>query len=129
MTSLAWLPLPFSVLSCFFCFCFLFCFSTLGLIVFGFFAVLARRTLRSGKEFSIFDLAIGAAIEPAEFFDIEVCLANHLGEDESAPIVDPAAELLESPPFWINTPSTDDPTPIHPSHSTANALKAGSKRR
>ncbi|KAJ7867430.1 hypothetical protein B0H13DRAFT_1897575 [Mycena leptocephala] len=39
---------------------------------------------------------------------------NHLGEDESAPIVDPAAELLESPPFWINTPSTDDPTPIHP---------------
>ncbi|KAJ7914350.1 hypothetical protein B0H13DRAFT_2325383 [Mycena leptocephala] len=102
MTSLAWLPLPF---------------------------ILARRTLRSGKEFSIFDLAIGAAIEPAEFFDVEVCLANHLGEDESAPIVDPAAELLESPPFWINTPSTDDPTPIHPSHSTANALKAGSKRR
>ncbi|KAJ7925408.1 hypothetical protein B0H13DRAFT_1863243 [Mycena leptocephala] len=73
--------------------------------------LLPRRTLRSGKEFSSFDLAIGAAIEPAEFFDVEICLAHHLEEhDEPAAIID-VADLVDTP-FWINTPSTR-PSPIH----------------
>jgi hypothetical protein len=79
--------------------------------------------LRPGKEFSSFDLAIGSAIEPAEFFDVEICLAHHLEEhDEPAAIVD-VADLVDTP-FWINTPATRPLTP-----STTDPLKAGSKRR
>ncbi|KAJ7606444.1 hypothetical protein DFH06DRAFT_1347977 [Mycena polygramma] len=62
--------------------------------------VLARRTLQSGKEFSSFDLALGAtAIEPAEFFNVEKCLACTSEMDEPG-------EVLITPPFWINPSAT-----------------------
>jgi hypothetical protein len=79
---------------------------------------LTRRTLRSGKEFSQFDLAVGAPIEPAEFFDVEECLDS----DEPADIA--------TPPFWVNTPSSPQLPSCPPTCTSAPmALKAGSKRR
>jgi hypothetical protein len=83
---------------------------------------LARRTLRSGKEFSQFDLAVGAPIEPAEFFDVEECLASCLDSDEPAEIA--------TPPFWVNTPSSPQLPFCQPTCTSApTALKAASKRR
>ncbi|KAJ7662034.1 hypothetical protein DFH06DRAFT_1325357 [Mycena polygramma] len=87
--------------------------------------LLQRRTLRSGKEFSAFDLAVGAAIEPAEFFDVEACLCNAADTDETAAI-------WQTPPFWINDQAGPSPSPQGGSgvaRVTASALKAGSKRR
>jgi hypothetical protein len=90
--------------------------------------VLARRTLCSGKEFSQFDLVVGAPIEPKEFFDVEQCLATY-HDDADGP-----ADIREPPPLWVKAPSTHS-VPATESATTTSAtttttpLKAGSKRR
>ncbi|KAJ6502981.1 hypothetical protein DFH09DRAFT_1102283 [Mycena vulgaris] len=101
---------------------------------------LQRRTLRSGKEYLVFDLAVGAPIEPAEFFDVEHCLAGRLDELEGSCPDEPAdlaPATLDDPdginaqPFWINPPALD-PLPAPASTSTPPkqaALKRSSKHR
>ncbi|KAJ7667890.1 hypothetical protein DFH06DRAFT_1126580 [Mycena polygramma] len=89
--------------------------------------VLARRTLRSGKEFSALDLALGTlVIEPAGFFNVEQCF------DCSSDIDEPA-EILNAPPFWINTAPTPlaVPSPTCSSSPTPQGatLKKNSKKR
>ncbi|KAJ6485486.1 hypothetical protein DFH09DRAFT_1339760 [Mycena vulgaris] len=101
---------------------------------------LQRRTLRSGKEYSVFDLAVGAPIEPAEFFDLEHCLAGRLDELEGSCPDEPAdlapatlddPDSIKAQPFWINPPALD-PLPAPASTSTPPkqaALKRSSKCR
>ncbi|KAJ7429664.1 hypothetical protein B0H11DRAFT_1944453 [Mycena galericulata] len=85
--------------------------------------VLPQRTLRSGREFGAFDLALGSAIEPAEYFDVEQCLAN-TGVDEDEP-----ADITSVAAFWINPVAPVSPTPEPTPAAPISALKQGSKRR
>ncbi|KAJ6502987.1 hypothetical protein DFH09DRAFT_1335755 [Mycena vulgaris] len=68
---------------------------------------LPRRTLRSGKEFSPFDLARGRAIAPPIHFDVGDCIRTRILEAESTGLIDEPApigddpEPLESPPPWL----------------------------
>ncbi|KAJ7822763.1 hypothetical protein B0H13DRAFT_2126503 [Mycena leptocephala] len=70
---------------------------------------LSRRTLRSGEEFSAFDM----------YFDVADCLAKRIQEQEAACMIDePVNEYHESNdpdplPFWIN-PSPSSPLPPPP---------------
>ncbi|KAJ7879357.1 hypothetical protein B0H13DRAFT_2667926 [Mycena leptocephala] len=50
----------------------------------------SRRTLRSGKEFSAFDIVIGhaASLSTPEYFDVANCLAKQIQEQEAACMID-----------------------------------------
>ncbi|KAJ7164584.1 hypothetical protein C8R43DRAFT_1122461 [Mycena crocata] len=88
---------------------------------------LGRRTLRSGKEFSSYDLAVGAPLEPAAFFDVEECLPHDVLIDEPLPV---PGEPIQTTAFCVNLapqPTTSIPTPS--TSSAPSALKLGSKRR
>ncbi|KAJ7511928.1 hypothetical protein B0H11DRAFT_2214798 [Mycena galericulata] len=86
--------------------------------------VLPQRTLRSGREFGAFDLAVGAAIEPAEYFDVAKCLAGSIADK------DEPAEIAPVPSFWVNPtlPAVSVPN-VAPKAAPASALKRGSRRR
>ncbi|KAJ7232601.1 hypothetical protein B0H12DRAFT_1239587 [Mycena haematopus] len=51
-----------------------------------------RRTLRSGKEFSAFDLAVQRAIVPATDFDLGECLQRRLADQDATDASDDEAE-------------------------------------
>ncbi|KAJ7787574.1 hypothetical protein B0H14DRAFT_3505325 [Mycena olivaceomarginata] len=93
---------------------------------------LGRRVLRSGREFSAFDLAVGAPLEPAEFFDVEDCLALHC---DALTLLDEPGELVEPSPIASDLNSAPTSTPTAPAISTHSAttrraaLKEGSKHR
>ncbi|KAJ7813581.1 hypothetical protein B0H13DRAFT_2382342 [Mycena leptocephala] len=70
------------------------------------------RTLRSGKEFSAFDLAIGRAISPPVHFDAGERLMQRLLEE---PRDDDDDEFAEPPPFWLAPLSPLPPSPPLPS--------------
>ncbi|KAJ7176368.1 hypothetical protein C8R43DRAFT_1118887 [Mycena crocata] len=69
---------------------------------------LARRTLRSGKEFSAFDLALGRAIAPPIHFDVAECLQVRLAEQESTGVLQFPDEDVT--PFH-DVPPTPPPPP------------------
>ncbi|KAJ7174441.1 hypothetical protein C8R46DRAFT_1214647 [Mycena filopes] len=80
----------------------------------------ARRTLRLGKEFSSFDMAVGHAIalSPPHFFDVAECLSQRIQDQEASQMVDEPQEPhlpddpLEPPlPFWINPLPASSPLP------------------
>ncbi|KAF7358257.1 hypothetical protein MVEN_00874700 [Mycena venus] len=85
---------------------------------------LRQRTLRSGKEFGAFDLAVYQShqpIKPPKFFDIADCLSQRLQEQETSGNVDEPDETIDNPDsdpgdapppdFWINP----NPSPSIPS--------------
>ncbi|KAJ7763252.1 hypothetical protein B0H14DRAFT_3510661 [Mycena olivaceomarginata] len=90
---------------------------------------LPRRTLRSGKEFSAFDLALGRAITPPVPFDFGVSLEQRLSEQEAAGLWDedhaedhaePPADTPDSPPLPPPTPSPPQkPSGLHPATLSA----------
>ena len=57
---------------------------------------LSRRSLRSGKEFSPFDLAQSLAILPAKDFDIEACLRMRAKEQEAMGLYDEPGEVISA---------------------------------
>ncbi|KAJ6543236.1 hypothetical protein DFH09DRAFT_1322234 [Mycena vulgaris] len=66
-----------------------------------------RRTLRSGKEFSAFDLAVCRAISPPVHFDAGECLMQRLLEE---PRDDDDDGCTEPPPFWLAPASPAPPS-------------------
>ncbi|KAJ7741229.1 hypothetical protein B0H14DRAFT_2637858 [Mycena olivaceomarginata] len=77
---------------------------------------LPRRTLRSGKEFSAFDLALGRAITPSVQFDFGVALEQRLLEQEATGLWD--EDHTEHPVDPVDTPvDTPDSPPLPPSSS------------
>ncbi|KAJ7808475.1 hypothetical protein B0H14DRAFT_3482318 [Mycena olivaceomarginata] len=56
---------------------------------------LPRRTLRSGKEYSAFDLALGRAFQPAADFDVVQCIQQRLAEEEAGLSEEDEADNLE----------------------------------
>ncbi|KAJ6459363.1 hypothetical protein C8R47DRAFT_1226640 [Mycena vitilis] len=90
---------------------------------------LGRRVLRSGKEFSAFDLAVGAPLEPAQFFCVEECLARRLDDQALCGAQDEPGEQIEPRPFWVN-PDPPAPAPnLGAGPQTRSTLKKASKRR
>ncbi|KAJ7144072.1 hypothetical protein C8R44DRAFT_865069 [Mycena epipterygia] len=81
----------------------------------------ARRTLRSGKEFSSFDLAVEQAISPLAHFDAGECLKQRLLEqacDDN--------ECPEPLPFWAPPPPAAATPSPRTAAAPAAALQAGS---
>ncbi|KAJ7816878.1 hypothetical protein B0H14DRAFT_3475060 [Mycena olivaceomarginata] len=62
-----------------------------------------RRTLRSGKEFSAFDLAVCRAISPPVHFDAGECLMQRLLEEPR----DEDEAVTEPQPFWLDVDATE----------------------
>ncbi|KAJ7663691.1 hypothetical protein B0H14DRAFT_3539856 [Mycena olivaceomarginata] len=91
---------------------------------------LPRRTLRSGREFSAFDLALGID------FDIQQCLHDRLLEQQSVgqdhePEEKIAGSALECPSFLPNSPpssSAATSSVVPPSSSDRNKLKSKARR-
>ncbi|KAJ7747603.1 hypothetical protein B0H14DRAFT_2636745 [Mycena olivaceomarginata] len=81
---------------------------------------LPRHTLRSGKEFSAFDLALVRAITPPVPFNFGVSLEQHLSEQEASGLwdEDPGEGPLDTPDSPPLPPSTPLPPPkpsgLHP---------------
>ncbi|KAJ6459298.1 hypothetical protein C8R45DRAFT_1221437 [Mycena sanguinolenta] len=107
---------------------------------------LGRRTLRSGKEFSAFDLAVGVPLAPREFFSVADCLKERLDAQQITRIFDEHEDTAT--PFYQNTvasppsspalstllKSNQSTPPDQPSTSgepltAAERKKLGSKRR
>ncbi|KAJ7697753.1 hypothetical protein B0H14DRAFT_3529203 [Mycena olivaceomarginata] len=84
----------------------------------------SRRTLRSGKEFSAFDLAVSCAIPSPIPFDIGQHLKERLLEQDAAGLVDEAEHDAEdATPFWLaDTPDTADASSSAPSTAAASPL-------
>ncbi|KAJ7180021.1 hypothetical protein C8R43DRAFT_1117365 [Mycena crocata] len=99
------------------------------------FLLVGRRTLRSGKEFSAYDLSFGSALEPTEYFDVETCLELHIADQEASGMFDEIHDggCIDVPAFCLNLPAPEEPTPqlstSPPSASRRSALKEASKRR
>ncbi|KAJ7179807.1 hypothetical protein C8R43DRAFT_1117158 [Mycena crocata] len=74
-------------------------------------AALPRRTLRSGKEYSEFDLAMGRAIVPAVDFDVGECLQQRITEHEASGEQEPEDFSPFPPP---SSPTTAPSQPIAP---------------
>ncbi|KAJ7484870.1 hypothetical protein B0H11DRAFT_2231536 [Mycena galericulata] len=103
-----------------------------------------RRTLRSGKEFSAFDLAVSRAISPPLHFDVGECIKQRLAEQACNKVGDDD-DLLENPaedspaprPFWL-APAPTAPaavaaalpatTPPPPTAEARNKLKSRARR-
>ncbi|KAJ6474312.1 hypothetical protein C8R45DRAFT_935709 [Mycena sanguinolenta] len=87
---------------------------------------LERRTLRSGKEFSAFDLAAGPPVSPPQYFSVADCLKQRLEAQQITQIFDEPAEITyHSPPQSPSPP----PSPLlsgRPS-PTVFALLPGSR--
>ncbi|KAJ7071764.1 hypothetical protein B0H15DRAFT_957558 [Mycena belliarum] len=81
---------------------------------------LPRRTLRSGKEFSAFDLALGRAIMPAPDFDVGRVLQQRLAEEETNGLCD-EHEDTEEIPLILSPPSVAPPPPPLPLDSPTHA--------
>ncbi|KAJ7874659.1 hypothetical protein B0H14DRAFT_3437474 [Mycena olivaceomarginata] len=74
-----------------------------------------RRTLRSGKEFSAFDLAVGRAIPSPIHFDVGQHLKKQLLEQDSTGLVDePQYNTEDATPFWLADPPPPDAVPPPP---------------
>ncbi|KAJ7330276.1 hypothetical protein DFH08DRAFT_966845 [Mycena albidolilacea] len=89
---------------------------------------LGRRTLRSGKEFSEFDLVVGPPIEPPQYFSVADCLRQRLQAEEITRIFDEPADVQppplpsspspsssgssrpQSPAFWLSDQTLPDLT-------------------
>ncbi|KAF7351474.1 hypothetical protein MSAN_01579600 [Mycena sanguinolenta] len=103
---------------------------------------LGRRTLRSGKEFSAFDLAVGLPLAPRQFFSVADCLRERLEAQQLTQIIDEPADVAQPPPSRASSPSSP-PSPLSsappspPAFSecatarteSAAVNKKGSKRR
>ncbi|KAJ6592958.1 hypothetical protein B0H19DRAFT_1055618 [Mycena capillaripes] len=86
-----------------------------------------RRTLRSGKEFSAFDLAVSRAISAPVHFNAGECIKQRLLEEAR----DDDDAFAEPPPFWLAgplspAPSSREPSP-EPSADGARALPPSSE--
>ncbi|KAJ6524704.1 hypothetical protein DFH09DRAFT_1095968 [Mycena vulgaris] len=68
-----------------------------------------RRTLRSGKEFSAFDMALGRAVAPPTPFDVGQCLRERLAEKDASGIFD--KDETVAPPSPQPVPSAQAPEP------------------
>ncbi|KAJ7502267.1 hypothetical protein B0H11DRAFT_2365602 [Mycena galericulata] len=68
-----------------------------------------RRTLRSGKEFSMYDLAIGQPIQPPQYFSVADCLKQRLEAQEITKIYDEPANIMPPPP---PPPPSLPPSPV-----------------
>ncbi|KAJ7016060.1 hypothetical protein C8F04DRAFT_1245965 [Mycena alexandri] len=107
---------------------------------------LPPRTLRSGKEFSTFDMVVGhgAALSTPGYFDVADCLSKRIAQQEALGTADEpddinpeSGEEEDDPlPFWINpNPSPPPPPPPRPQrpHDTPPTAmdfkKEGSKRQ
>ncbi|KAJ6524068.1 hypothetical protein DFH09DRAFT_1329595 [Mycena vulgaris] len=77
-----------------------------------------RRTLRSGKEFSAFDMALGHAIAPPTPFDVGQRLRERLAEQDASGIFDEDETVAPPPPQ--PSPSVQAPEP-RPAPATASA--------
>ncbi|KAF7367044.1 hypothetical protein MSAN_00963600 [Mycena sanguinolenta] len=117
---------------------------------------LGHRKLRSGKEFSPFDLAVGPPVQPPQFFSVADCLRERLEAQKITQIYDEPVDISPSSladpsvpphptPLASNPPDPlseislvplesrdvsadlDDTTPT--ATSTLNRKKFGSKRR
>ncbi|KAJ7686883.1 hypothetical protein B0H14DRAFT_2528889 [Mycena olivaceomarginata] len=106
-----------------------------------------RRILRSGKEFSAYDLAIGAAVSPPQYFSVADCLKQRLEAQQFTQILDEPVNIIPTPrppspptsspslsppacppsppPFWV---ARDFPAKQAPA-TKLNSKKLGSKRR
>ncbi|KAF8156502.1 hypothetical protein K438DRAFT_1861934 [Mycena galopus ATCC 62051] len=60
-------------------------------------AALGRRTLRSGKEFSEFNLAVGQPLAPRQYFSVADCLKERLAAQEVTRIFDEDIQSLDLP--------------------------------
>ncbi|KAF8175645.1 hypothetical protein K438DRAFT_1847442 [Mycena galopus ATCC 62051] len=107
-------------------------------------AALGRRTLRSGKEFSEFDLAVGQPLAPRQYFSVADCLKERLAAQEVTRIFDEDIQSLDlpvtsspishpplpsactvPPPFWV----APDPSPPKIPTTALDRKKLGSKKR
>ncbi|KAF8157568.1 hypothetical protein K438DRAFT_1861462 [Mycena galopus ATCC 62051] len=110
-------------------------------------AALGRRTLRSGKEFSEYDLDVGQPLAPRQYFSVADCLKERLAAqevtqifDEYVPDIDPLDLPVASgsafhpplvpactmpPPFWV----APDPSPPKIPTTALDRKKLGSKKR
>ncbi|KAJ7833452.1 hypothetical protein B0H14DRAFT_3142596 [Mycena olivaceomarginata] len=106
-----------------------------------------RRILRLGKEFSAYDLAIGAAVSPPQYFSVADCLKQRLEAQQFTQILDEPVNIIPTPrppspptsspslsppacppsppPFWV---AHDFPAKQAPA-TKLNSKKLGSKRR
>ncbi|KAJ7134943.1 hypothetical protein C8R43DRAFT_1132861 [Mycena crocata] len=76
---------------------------------------LPRRTLRSGKEFSAFDLALGRAIAPPIQFDVAQCLQTRLAEQDATGVQhEPDEDVV---PF-CDVPPPPPPPPVSLPHTS-----------
>ncbi|KAF7342697.1 hypothetical protein MSAN_02027600 [Mycena sanguinolenta] len=71
---------------------------------------LGRRTLRSGKEFSSFDLAVGPPVSPPQFFSVADCLKQRLEAQKITQILDEDVEIM--PPCSLSLPPPSVPSPL-----------------
>jgi hypothetical protein len=82
-----------------------------------------RRTLRSGKEYSAFDLAVGRTIPSSIAFDVGQHLKEQLLEQDTMGLVDEAQyDAEDTTPFWLagtSPPDAASPPPSAPSTSAA----------
>ncbi|KAJ7843402.1 hypothetical protein B0H14DRAFT_3456170 [Mycena olivaceomarginata] len=87
-----------------------------------------RRTLRSGKEFSAFDLAVGRAIPSPTPFDVGERLREQLLEQDATGQVDePEYDAEDAAPFWLaETPALPPPDADPSAASTSSAPSAPS---
>ncbi|KAJ6479842.1 hypothetical protein C8R45DRAFT_933631 [Mycena sanguinolenta] len=72
-------------------------------------AALSRRTLCSGKEFSIFDLAAGPPVSPPQHFSVEDCLKQRLDTQNITRIFDEPADIRPPSPLSDCSPP---PSPL-----------------
>ncbi|KAJ7742390.1 hypothetical protein B0H14DRAFT_3515115 [Mycena olivaceomarginata] len=89
-----------------------------------------RRTLRSGKEYSAFDLAVGRAIPSPIAFDVGQHLKEQLLEQDATGLVDEAQydaedttpyDAEDTTPFWLADTSSPDAAPPPPSAPSTSA--------
>lgn len=90
---------------------------------------LPRRTLRSGKEFSAFDLAVGRAITPASHFSVGDCLKQRLVEQEVTGLFHEEEESIDnSLPLPPSPPDTPAPSPA-PTHAASSSPSADERNK
>ncbi|KAJ7449447.1 hypothetical protein B0H11DRAFT_2247187 [Mycena galericulata] len=88
-----------------------------------------RRTLRSGKEFSQFDLACARAIPAPVFFDVGASIKlrlEHVADDDKDD--ERVEDEAEAPPFW-RAPSPPAPPPPPPAAPPSPALPLSAEAR
>ncbi|KAJ7939187.1 hypothetical protein B0H13DRAFT_1850922 [Mycena leptocephala] len=71
----------------------------------------SRRTLHSGKEFSIYDLVIGKPVQSPQYFSVAECLKERLEAQEITKIYDEPADIMPPPPSPSPSPPPS-PSPL-----------------